>query len=169
MNGNNTNVILSKKIGVYNIGEDKVSDLITTIIFQDLIKYTQKQCDLWKIPTENVNLDKMCWNSELEIWEKVSKKLPIHLNKPIVFVPKSFVGKKYIFSYEKLYRELIIPKYKEIELKKNNSKLVIKYKNGRAHVLGNELRKEYPCTKYVVLDFIKKYDNLYRQYKEKIL
>ena len=50
-------------IVVYNIGEDKVSDLITTIIFQDLIEYTQKQCDLWKIPTKNVSLDKKCWNS----------------------------------------------------------------------------------------------------------
>ena len=156
-------------IVVYNIGEDKVSDLITTIIFQDLIEYTQKQCDLWKIPTKNVSLDKKCWNSELEIWEKINTRLPIHSKRPIVFVPKSFVGKEYIFSYEKLYRELIIPEYKENELLKKDSKFVIKYKNGRVHVLGNELRKEYPCTKYVVLDFIKKYDNLYRQYKEKIL
>lgn len=44
--------------------------------------------------------------------------MPIHSKRPIVFVPKSFVGKEYIFSYEKLYRELIIPEYNENELLK---------------------------------------------------
>ena len=36
-------------------------------------------------------------------------------NKPIVFVPKSFTGKKFLFSYDKLYRDVIIPLYKERE------------------------------------------------------
>lgn len=156
-------------IMVPNIGEDKVSDIITTIIFLELVEYTQKQCELWKIPTEKVNLNKLCWDSEQKIWTKTKGNLPVYINKPIVFVPKSFVGKTYIFSYEKFYREIIIPLYKELELKKPNSKFVVKYKNGRIHVLGNKLREEYPCTKYVILDFVRKYDLVYRQYKSKVL
>ena len=74
-----------------------------------------------------------------------------------------------MFSYEKLYREVIIPLYKEREKEIPGSRFVIQYKNGKKHVLGNALRQEYPCTKYVVMDFIKKYDNVYREYKEKIL
>ena len=91
------------------------------------------------------------------------------MNKPIVFIPKSFVGKAYIFSYERMYRELIIPLYKDIELNKEISGYTVQYKNGRKHVLGNKLRQEYPCTKYVITDFVKKYDLLYREYKAKIL
>lgn len=75
-------------IMVPNIGEDKVSDIITTIIFLDLVEYTQEQCELWKVPTQTIR---------------------------------------------------------------------------------NELRKKYPCTKYVILDFVKKYDLLYREYKSKVL
>lgn len=56
-----------------------------------------------------------------------------------------------------------------IKLTKDESKFVIKYKNGGVHVLGNKLREEYPCTKYVILDFVKKYDLVYRQYKSEIL
>ena len=86
-----------------------------------------------------------------------------------MFVPKKKKKKKYIFSYEKLYSDVIIPLYKNIEVRKEDSKFVVKYKNGRVHVLGNELRKEYPCTKYVILDFIKNYDLVYREYKSKFL
>ena len=64
---------------------------------------------------------------------------------------------------------MIIPLYKERELETKGSKYVVQYKNGRKHVFGNALRKEYPCTKYVVMDFIKKYDGVYREYKNKIL
>ena len=62
---------------VPNIGEDKVSDLITTIIFLDLIKYTQEQCNLWKIEMKNVSISKLCWNADNETWIKVKKQLPI--------------------------------------------------------------------------------------------
>ena len=152
-----------------NVGEDKVSDLITTIIFKELIQYTQKQCKMWKIQTKKVKLKKLCWNGETESWENMSEELPMHVNKPIVFIPKSFVGKAYIFSYERMYRELIIPLYKDIELNKEISGYTVQYKNGRKHVLGNKLRQEYTCTKYVITDFVKKYDLLYREYKAKIL
>lgn len=156
-------------IMIPNIGEDKVSDLITTIIFEDLIEYTQKQCKKWKIPTKNIRLEKLCWNGKNEKWEKISAELPLHINKPIVFVPKTFVGTSYLFSYERLYRDIIIPLYKELELKKLKSEFIVEYKNGTKHVLGNKLRKKFPCTKYVIIDFIKKYDLTYREYKNKIL
>lgn len=64
-------------IMVPNIGEDKVSDLITTIIFLDLIKYTQEQCNLWKIEMKNISISKLCWNADNETWIKVKKQLPI--------------------------------------------------------------------------------------------
>ena len=154
---------------VPNIGEDKVLDIITTIIFLDLIEYTQEQCEIWKIPTEEVKLNKMCWDADSEIWKSVKTELPVYSNRPIVFIPKSFVAKDYIFSHKKLYIDVIIPLYKDLELRKDESKFVIKYKNGGVHVLGNKLREEYPCTKYVILDFVKKYDLVYRQYKSEIL
>lgn len=154
---------------VPNIGEDKVSDLITTIIFKDLVKYTQEQCNLWKIPMEKVKISKLCWDSENKDWTEIETELPALKHRPIVFVPKSFVGEEYIFSYERLYREVIIPLYKEREKRAKESKFVVHYKNGTTHVLGNALRKAYPCTKYVIMDFIKQYDNVYREFKDSII
>ena len=87
---------------LHNIGEDKVSDFITTIIFLDLVEYTHKQCEMWKIPMEEVCLKKLCWNADLNTWIKQEAQLPVYNGKPIVLVPKSFVGKDYVFSYESL-------------------------------------------------------------------
>lgn len=152
-----------------NIGEDKVSDLITTIIFLDLVSYTQEQCKKWNIPMKEQKLEKLCWNSEREEWEKIKANLPIHKQKPIVFIPRDIASNKIEFSYEKLYREVIIPLYKQRELEDLQSNLVIKYKNGKKQVMGNKLRKLYPCTKYVILDFVQKYDRYYREFKGKII
>ncbi len=117
--------IFDFSIAINNIEKDKVSDLITTIIFEDLIKYTQEQCEMWKIPTKTVELKNMCWNGENKIWEKRIEKLPAYMENPIVFVPKSFVGKDYLFSYETLYRDIIIPLYKDLELQKSSSEFVV--------------------------------------------
>lgn len=152
-----------------NIGEDKVSDLITTIIFLDLVKYTQEQCQKWNIPMKEVELEKLCWDSNKEEWIKVITNLPIHCKVPIVFIPKTIVSCNITFSYEKLYRDVVIPIYKDRELEDIHSNLVVKYKNGRKQVLGNMLRKMYPCTKYVILDFVKKYDSYYREYKKRVI
>ena len=114
-----------------NIGEDKVSDLITTIIFLDLVSYTQEQCKKWNIPMKEQELEKPCWNSEREEWKKIKANLPIHKQKPIVFIPRDIASNKIEFSYEKLYREVIIPLYKQRELEDLQSNLVIKYKNGK--------------------------------------
>ena len=114
---------------VPNIGEDKVSDLITSIIFMDLIEYTQKQCNMLKIPLEKVKIKKLCWNHQESNWIKLNTELPIFEKKPIVFVPKEFAGIQYIFSYEQLYRDVIIPLYKEREKKTPGSKYIIKFKS----------------------------------------
>lgn len=152
-----------------NVGEDKVSDLVTTIILSELITFTQEQCKLWKIPMEKKRIKKQCWNYELNDWEYKREELPVHNGRPFILVPKSFTDKQFKFSYERLYRELIIPFYKKREIELEDSVFVVQYKNGEKHVLGNLLRKRYPCTKYVVMDFIKQYDDVYREYKKKIL
>ena len=152
-----------------NIAEDKVSDLITSIIFMDLIKYTQEQCKLWNIPTKRIELKKLCWDHKKSEWVHITKKLPVYNDEPIVFVPKKFAGKSFTFSHKRLYRDAIIPIYKDREKKIRGSKYIVKYKNGRKHVLGNELRKDYPCTKYVIMEFIEQYEEIYRKYKNKIV
>lgn len=152
-----------------NVGRDKISDLITTIIFLDLIDYTQEQCENWDIPMKKVELNQLCWDANCQKWRKIVTELPIHSNSPIVFVPQNIVSVNLEFSYERLYREVIIPVYKQRELETPGSNLVVKYKNGRKVVLGNKLREIYPCTKYVVLDFVKKYDIYYREFKRRIV
>ena len=99
----------------------------------------------------------------------ITKKLPVYNGEPIVFVPKKFAGKSFTFSHKRLYRDAIIPIYKDREKKIRGSKYIVKYKNGRKHVLGNELRKDYPCTKYVIMEFIEQYEEIYRKYKNKIV
>ena len=82
---------------VQNIGEDKVSDLITTIIFLDLIDYTQKQCKLWKIQTQNVEIEKLCWDGETRNWIKAQAMLPIDNRKTNCICSQKICRRKVYF------------------------------------------------------------------------
>ena len=140
----NNDLILSGKVEdifdcmmvLPNIAEDKVSDLVTSIIFIDLINYTQQQCQKWKIPTKKIELRKLCWKHETSEWVKVFANLPTFKREPIVFVPKEFIGNKFIFSHEKLYREVIIPIYKDREKGIPGSQYIISFKNRKETCFG---------------------------------
>lgn len=156
-------------IMIDNVGEDKVSDLLTSLLSIPLIRYTQEECNMWKIPMKNVILKKKNWDAEKKIWVTLETSLPIYNKMPIILVPKKFVSRNYVFSYKTFYRDVIIPEYKKRELSNPNSDILIHYKNGRIQVNTKILKKRYPCTKYVALDFVKRNDILYREYKKERL
>lgn len=152
------------------IGEDKISDFITSLIFLDLITFTQEKCKEYHIPIEEIEIVKKCWNSKEEKWEKIHTKLPLDKKKnPIVFTPKEIVDFHMMFSYQKIYQDFYIPFYEQQELQNGNEKLIIRYKNGRVQVNRKELKKKYPCNKKKILELIHSRKEEYRNYKKKLL
>jgi hypothetical protein len=74
------------------IGPDRISDMLSNIIKQDLIKYTQEICKrhkipLKKLPIRNISFDKTLGWSHGKVFLPVN---PIN-NKPIILVPKDFL------------------------------------------------------------------------------
>lgn len=150
------------------VGEDKISDMIITILSVELIRYTQEQCEQYRIPTETVELKGKVWNTEKESWIPVVTELPVDEERqPIIFLPKELVSPKMYFNYEKIYQDLYIPYCEQLE--KDNEKLIIRYKNGKQRINRKELKKIYPCNKKEIQKYIKKHREEYEKYKESVL
>ncbi len=77
--------------GIKNIGPDRISDIVTSIIKSRLIDFTQSQCAKHNIPTRRVPVNKI-FNSTTISWETKFVELPIYDNKPILFIPKNIVS-----------------------------------------------------------------------------
>lgn len=159
--------IFDCNIMLTNLGEDKISDLVTSIIFLKLVEFTEEQCSKYQIPTYEVKINKKCWNADKLIWENISCKLPIDKKEnPIVFVPKNITSYKQTFTYENVYQEIYIPYYEQIELNSGNKELLIEYKNGKKRINRKELKKKNPCNKIQILEFITQNKELYIEYKK---
>lgn len=161
--------IFDASIMIEKVGYDKISDLTINIILGDLIKYTQEQCVLYNINTEAVKLKRPVWCSEEEKW-KIEKniQLPIYEDKPIILVPKNFVKPHLVYTYNRFYNLEMIPHY-EREVIKNPSCGLVKILKRGIVPSRTKIRKEYPCLKDNVIDYIEKHPNDYEKYKYKQL
>jgi len=94
-------------IFVPNFGEDRLSDLITSIISKELAEYTLIRAKLYNLDLKYFTLCDF-WNDKKSQWEKLKVKLPFDaLGKPILLVPKSIVSLQFEFSSENYLREII--------------------------------------------------------------
>ncbi|PHR93127.1 MAG: hypothetical protein COA80_13700 [Leeuwenhoekiella sp.] len=75
---------------IEDISSDRISDITTKIIKSVLIRYTQQQCKLLGIPMKLVKQDDI-YNPHTNCWDKEVVSLPVHLDEPILFVPKDIV------------------------------------------------------------------------------
>jgi hypothetical protein len=77
--------------GIENIGPDRISDIVTSIIKSQLILFTQQQCIKHSILMQRVVVSKI-FNSRTAIWEPKFVELPIYENEPVIFIPKDIVS-----------------------------------------------------------------------------
>ena len=161
--------IFDASIMLNKVGYDKISDLTINIILEDLIQFTQKQCKMYSVPLERVRLRRPVWNSEKNNWINIEAiDLPVHNGKPIILVPNNFVRPYMVYTYARFYNNQMMPYY-EIESLKNPSCGLVKILKRGIVPAKSKIRKEYPCLKDNVINFIIEHPDKYSMYKYKQL
>lgn len=77
--------------GIENIGPDRISDIITSVIKGRLIEFTKQQCVLYDIVTESTPMTRI-YDATNSTWNTGFVDLPHFDGKPIIFVPKDIVS-----------------------------------------------------------------------------
>ena len=148
------------------IGIDKISDLTTNVIRGHLVQYTQGQCLLHNIPTQDVPLSP-CFNPSSLQWESAYRRLPVVNGKALLFVPKVFVKISCAIEHYKYYRGYVLEYMQEKALAGGTySNLVLTLKNEHRVIYKKELEKKEPCAKEFLYDFSKKHQHILEKYRD---
>jgi hypothetical protein len=75
------------------IGPDRISDIAANILKRFLIEYTQRQCEIWKLPTRPGVPVSHIYSPSTRQWEDSHEDLPVSDvdGTPILLVPRRFV------------------------------------------------------------------------------
>lgn len=91
-----------------NFGPDRLSDLITNLAYEQLVEFTQKVCQVYKIPLDSevgVNF----FSIKDCMWIRRKVKLPVDDNRmPILLIPKNAVVENYHFSSQKFLQKVLL-------------------------------------------------------------
>lgn len=88
------------------IGPDRISDMAANLLKQYLIEYTQKQCDIWRIPlSSGVPIENIFDPNEFS-WFDSYFDLPVSLydDSPILLVPRRIVRTLPWINYDDFFR-----------------------------------------------------------------
>lgn len=148
------------------VGHDKISDLTTNLIRQQLIKYTQNQCKNYSIEMQNVSSG-FYWDAQNEKWSQCFTKLPVANNEKIILVPKSIVSWRMSVNHQEYYQHFILNFLQEHHINIHSS-LVKLLSDGTPKVTKKILKDEYPLTKEFLFEFTKKHPEVIERYRRDI-
>ncbi len=148
------------------IAEDKISDLAINVIRSELVAYTQEQCELHDVPTEEVPA-KAFWNPDEERWEATYAQLPVYKDEGVVLVPKVAVRQRLIPDGIEYYTHYILP-FLQAEHVSAKSALVTLLRNGERKVYKKDLKAQskYGYSKEFLLEFSEKHPRVFKSYKD---
>jgi hypothetical protein len=94
---------------VEGIAEDIISDMVTNIIRQPLIQYTQDTCRELGIPLQQGLDSGPMWDPVHKNWFSEFVELPfIEPGGKILFVPKIIIRRKMEYNYEEYYQSFLL-------------------------------------------------------------
>jgi hypothetical protein len=148
------------------ISNDKISDMTINVIRDKLIKFTEEQCRIFNVPTQQVQAGPV-WDPEIGQWKNGYANLPVYRGRPILLVPKMAVRYQLAVDHQEYYSKFVLD-YLQQENLNSNSSLVQVLKNGRRRVTKKSLEELFPRSKEFLLKFSEDHPEVLRKYKSHI-
>lgn len=127
---------------IEGIDKDRISDVVTNIIRDKLVEYTQAVCDYYDIPmVDNVSVGPF-WDGASARWVRSAVTLPIVDGKPLLLVPKDIVTRALHVDPQEYYRHYVLEYFREEELSAR-SPLTYTIKSGALRVLKKDVENKY--------------------------
>ena len=145
-----------------NVGPDKVSDLTTNIIYEELLEFTIRIIFKYDLNIDLIKKRKWLYEVDAQEWQKKEILIPIIDNDEILFIPDKLTASYEIFSYKNVYNQLVYPFYK---VNTSIHRLVRLLKNKEERPDCRKIKERYPMRRETVKEFKQKYTKRYNEYK----
>ena len=150
---------------IEGIGPDKISDITTNIIRGLLIEYTQAQCALHGIPTQDVAAGNI-WDIKLDSWTAVYAHLPVWRGAKIMLVPKASVRFRMSLDSQEYYNHSMLNFLKAEHIQAGSSLVRVFKKSKQPYVTKKDLKNHYPYSKEALYQFTKAHPEVLQSYKQ---
>ncbi|WP_282628764.1 hypothetical protein [Empedobacter sedimenti] len=151
---------------VKDISSDRISDITTKLIKDDLISFTQNQCFIHNIPMFMSFQDDIFDEKTLK-WVKKEVLLPHYNGKPIILVPKRIVNSERNTNGNLgcFYRFAI----KNFVINDNEVKSNIKGSGKNGKILLKDIKEDNPFHKSLLIEWNLKYPKLLVDFKSYVI
>jgi len=153
---------------VRGIGRDRISDVVTNIVREPLIEYTQDMCAQYGIAPLQKAQSGLLWDQGGRCWRSELVDLPMSHGRSLILVPKRIVRKDLTYNYHAYYHHSILPFLIEGTLMSGNESLVRVLRDGRRVVRRTELKKKYPVSKETALSVTLENPQLLENFREAV-
>ena len=134
---------------VPGVSYDIISDIVTNIIRQELISYTQDMAELYNIPLEdNVNSGPL-WNTDTKQWYSKLVSLPKTDKGILILIPKAIIRKRTNYDIDEYYNYYVLDFLRTQEFKAGSG-LIELLKNGKRRITKKSLEAKYGSEKKAV-------------------
>lgn len=130
-------------IFVHNFAEDRMSDLVTNIIREQLYKFTIQQCKELGFPlsTEQFNLGQY-WDISLRRWQPLLGSALILEGRSILLVPKIIVRRKFIISVSQYIQKHVLSYRQSFHLERKTELVHKRYTKKKGYYYLPPTKKE---------------------------
>ncbi|MPM60407.1 hypothetical protein SDC9_107258 [bioreactor metagenome] len=100
-------------IFIKRFAEDCMSDMLTNIIFRELMQFTLFQCEKYDIKTQNSPSGYFYWNADIAQWNEYQGPSLLINGKLILLVPKGIVRNRYYFNADQFFSRVILTRVQQ--------------------------------------------------------
>lgn len=150
---------------VEGIGADRVSDITTNLIREQLLSYTVEACEYYGIPLERNVSSGPIWRPDSFEWREEYTSRPVADGNPLLFVPKSIVREMPAYDSDEYYRNYILKYLEELELSASSALMRVA-RSGRRSVTKKALRQKYGVGKPTNLTWSEREPAILAAYKD---
>ena len=93
---------------IRDFAEDCLSDMLTNIIYKELVDFTLEQCLKYGKETQEAPAGCYCWSDTTTRWEQYQGSSLVVNGKPILLVPKNIVRNRYYFTVDQFFSRIIL-------------------------------------------------------------
>ena len=145
---------------IEGVSNDLISDMSVNIAKRYFVEYTNRQCELWKIPVHRTTTH--CFIPAEGVWDEVSVTLPVHpeTGESFLLTPAITVRRFVSMGFERIYKDFL--------------RHILKGKmepgegwNGigkQPKIKWKDVEEQYPCTKGFVVEMFHKDPTLRREF-----
>lgn len=159
--------VMDTVLFIKGFDEDRMSDLLLSIIFSEMVEFTNKQANLGNTELKKVKSTALQWNMKMHQWEPFEYEHILDFQgNELTLLPKWFLTGNYVYRADRFIHGHLMEYEQNIRYKEDKLKYGKEARKTNKKELYKELQDTYGKGKEFAINYTLKYPELIANYRE---